>query len=103
LAKPRRSEEIIAITRRFAHRVNGEAELWPVKYATGQAIKIGDEVIADGMVGVIVCDFDDREFAKGYDKWNVPTIQMLGGGVLNSGVMIETVEAGLIHYTEEPE
>jgi hypothetical protein len=69
-----------------------------MKYATGQMIKVGDEVIADGMRGVIVCDFDNREFADGYEHWDLPGVEMLGGGTLDSGVMINTVEAGLVYY-----
>lgn len=33
----------------------------------------------------------------------MPTDEMLGGGTLSSGVMIETEEAGLVHYAEEHE
>ncbi|CAN7653262.1 hypothetical protein [Mesorhizobium sp. LjRoot246] len=54
-----------------------------MQYATGQTIKIGDEVIADGMQGVIVCDLDNREFAEGYDTWDMPTTETLGGGILS--------------------
>ncbi len=61
-------------------------------------MRIGDEVIADGMRGVIVCDFDGRAFSKGYEDWDMPTVELVGGGVLSSGVMIKTAEAGLIHY-----
>ncbi|PWJ85107.1 hypothetical protein C8D77_12923 [Mesorhizobium loti] len=71
-----------------------------MQYATGQKMKVGDEVVADGMRGLIVCDFDTREFAVGYDTWDMPTTEMLGGGTLSSGVMIETAEAGMIHYVE---
>lgn len=71
-----------------------------MQYATGQKIKVGDKVVADGMNGVVVCDFDNREFAEGYETWDMPTTEMLGGGTLSSGVMIETVEAGMIHYVE---
>lgn len=59
---------------------------------------VGDEVIADGMSGVIVCDFDNRQFLDGYVGWDMPSVEMLGGGTLSSGVMINTVEAGLVHY-----
>jgi hypothetical protein len=70
-----------------------------MRYPTGREMKVGDEVVADGMRGVIVCDFDSREFAKGYEAWDVPpTLEMLGGGTLSSGIMIETAEAGLVHY-----
>ncbi|TYR30506.1 hypothetical protein FY036_17465 [Mesorhizobium microcysteis] len=63
-------------------------------------MKVGDEVVADGIRGLVVCDFDSREFAEGYVDWDSPTIAMLGGGTLLSGVMIMTVEAGMIHYVE---
>jgi hypothetical protein len=69
-----------------------------VKYASGQTMRVGDAVIADGMTGEIVCDFEHREFAEGYEGWDMPEVEMLDGGKLDSGVMIETVEAGLIHY-----
>jgi hypothetical protein len=64
---------------------------------------VGDEVIADGMSGVIVCDFDDRQFLDGYEDWDTPTVEMAGGGKLSVGVMIKTVEAGLVHYEHEDE
>ena len=50
--------------------------------------------------GVVVCDFDSRKFAEGYEGWNMPTVELLGGGTLSSGIMIDTVEAGLVHYVE---
>lgn len=59
---------------------------------------VGDEVRADGMRGIIVCDFDNRRFADGYEGWDIPTVEMLGGGTLTSGVMVDTEEAGLVHY-----
>jgi len=69
-----------------------------VRYSTGEEMAVGDNVVADGMDGVIVCDFDNRSFARGYEKWDMPTVEMLGGGTLSSGVMVDTVEAGLVHY-----
>lgn len=71
-----------------------------MKYPTGEMIKIGDRVIVDGMEGVVVCDFDSREFLAGFGDWDMPDVEMLGGGKLDSGAMIKTVEAGLIHYRE---
>ena len=50
------------------------------------------------MAGVVVCDFDNREFLEGYSSWDVPDVEMIGGGTLSRGVMINTTEAGLIHY-----
>lgn len=74
-----------------------------MNYSNGQQIKVGDQVVADGMAGRVVCDFDNREFLDGYEGWDMPTVEMLGGGTLSSGVMIETEEAGLVHYAEEHE
>ena len=71
-----------------------------MEYASGQTMRVGDEVIAQGMTGVIVCDFDNREFAIGYSDWDAPEIEMLGGGTLSKGVMIETAEAGLVYYED---
>jgi len=69
-----------------------------MNYATGRAIKIGDRVLADGMAGVVVCDFDHREFLDGHEAWDMPEVEMVGGGRLSSGVMIDTAEADLVHY-----
>ena len=71
-----------------------------MQYDTGHEIGVGDEVIADGMRGWVVCDFDSRQFAEGYEGWDMPTTELVGGGTLSSGIMIDTVEAGLIHYVE---
>lgn len=70
-----------------------------MNYATGQAMRVGDVVVADEMDGTVVCDFDRREFAPGYEDWDMPHVEMLGGGTLSSGVMVRTAEAGLIHYS----
>lgn len=72
-----------------------------MNYSTGLRVKVGDRVTADGMTGVVVCDLDNREFSDGYEGWDMPTVEMLGGGTLSCGVMIETDEAGLIHYPQE--
>ena len=70
----------------------------PMKYANGQTITVGDQVMVDGMAGVVVCDFDGRKFADGYQDWDMPSVEMLGGGTLDSGIMVNTAAAGLIHY-----
>jgi hypothetical protein len=72
-----------------------------MNYRNGEQIKVGDQVTADGMTGVVVCDFDNRAFSEGYAGWNMPDVEMLGGGALSSGIMIETIEAGLVHYEGE--
>lgn len=71
-----------------------------MNYSTGQQIKVGDVVIADGMTGLVVCDFDNQEFLDGYADW---------AGVIHdsetpySGVLITTDEAGRIQYGLEDE
>jgi hypothetical protein len=72
-----------------------------MRYADGREMMVGDEVLADGMSGFIVCDFDNRRFAEGHEGWDMPTVEMVGGGTLSSGVMIDTVEAGLVHYASD--
>ncbi len=68
--------------------------------ATGQPIMVGDHVTVDGMTGTVVCDFDNRAFLAGYAGWDMPEVEMIGGGTLSSGIMVNTTEAGLIHYDE---
>ena len=72
-----------------------------MNYSTGKQMWIGDKVVADGMSGIIVCDFDNREFLEGYSDLDMPGVEMVGGGALSSGVMIKTVEAGLVYYQNE--
>jgi hypothetical protein len=74
-----------------------------MNYSNGQQTKVGDQVVADGMEGVVVCDYDAREFLEGYQGWDMPAVELLGGGKLDSGVMVDTQEAGLVHYPEEDE
>ncbi|WP_349961200.1 hypothetical protein [Rhizobium sp. ZPR3] len=71
-----------------------------MRYSTGQPVAAGDHVLADGMDGIVVCDFDNRVFLAGYTQWDMPDAKMIGGGTLSSGIMINTTEAGLIHYQE---
>lgn len=70
-----------------------------MNYGTGRQIEVGDAVLADGMTGIVVCDFDNQRFAEGFGDWNAPSAEMLGGGRLSSGIMVRTEEAGLIHYS----
>ena len=69
-----------------------------MRYADGSEMSVGDDVLADGMSGSIVCDFDNRRFANGYEGWDMPTVEIIGVGTLSSGVLINTTEAGLIYY-----
>lgn len=72
-------------------------------YSTGQPIMVGDHVKVDGMAGIVVCDFDNRAFLAGYSEWDMPDVEMIGGGTLSSGIMIKTTEAGLIYYEQGSE
>lgn len=73
-----------------------------MNYSTGQKIRIGDKVIADGGSGIVVCDFDNEEYLPGYEYYDTQT-ELVGGGTLSSGVMIKTEHMGLVHYPEEDE
>lgn len=64
----------------------------------GRRICVGDTVLVEGNIkGVVVCDFDHRQCRAGYEAW-MSTEEMLGGGHLSTGVMIETAEIGMVHY-----
>jgi len=53
-------------------------------------MKIGDKIRVDGMTGVVVGLLSEGKFAPGYsaEEW----------AYLQVGVLVETVEAGLIHF-----
>lgn len=71
-----------------------------MQYSTGQPVAVGDHVLADGMEGMVVCDFDNRLFLEGYADWDMPTTERVGGSTLSSGIMVNTTEAGLIYYED---
>jgi hypothetical protein len=63
-------------------------------YSDGNKILLGDLVtLGGGMTGVIVCDFEEENFAQGYNKseWKE----------FKKGIMVESSQAGLIYYEEE--
>ena len=55
-------------------------------------MEIGDRVRVDGMSGVVVALLSEGKFAPGYpaDEW----------AHLKVGILVETVEAGLIHFPD---
>lgn len=62
-----------------------------MNYVDGQKIRVGDKVkLWEGCSGVVVCSMDDDEFAPEYprEEWSY----------LKTGVMIDSDQAGLIHY-----
>lgn len=70
-------------------------------YEDGRQIEVGDSVLADGMTGIVIADFGHRQFLPGHEHWDMPGVEMLGGGTLSSGIMVETIEAGAIHFPED--
>ncbi|MBI3898505.1 MAG: hypothetical protein HY308_09445 [Gammaproteobacteria bacterium] len=72
-----------------------------MRYKNGTEINVGDHVLVEGNVrGTVVCDYDKRECLDGYDSW-LTKEELVGGGTLSSGVMIETDELGFLHYPED--
>lgn len=62
-----------------------------MNYVDGQRIRIGDKVILwQGCTGLVVCSIDDDEYSPEYPKgeWSY----------LKTGVLIDSDQAGLIHY-----
>ena len=53
-------------------------------------MEIGDKVRIDGMTGTIVALISEGKFAPAYpaNEWSY----------LKAGLLVETIEAGLIHY-----
>ena len=74
-----------------------------MKYCNGEEIKSGDIVIIKGIgEGRIVCDYDKRECLKGYESWLIDD-ELVAGGFLSDGVMIETKSLGFLHYPRQDE
>jgi hypothetical protein len=64
-----------------------------MKYPDGQEARLNDVVrLWAGAEGVVVCSLDTDEFSSAYPKneWSY----------LKKGVLIESPQAGLIHYIE---
>lgn len=72
-----------------------------MKYSKdGRSIRVGDSVLVEGNVeGVVVCDLDQWQCLSGYEGW-LSKDEMIGGASLLSGVLIETSEIGMVHYSE---
>ena len=66
-----------------------------MKYPSGAEIHRGDEVIfSDGSIGVVVIVIDCADYSSGFpsEEWSY----------LETGVMVLSQVAGLIHYAAEP-
>ncbi len=59
-------------------------------------MKPGDKVRIDGKTAIVLCDVDAGEYSTEYtaDDW---------ADVLKSGILVETVEIGLVHYHDSSE
>jgi hypothetical protein len=75
-----------------------------MKYVgTDREVCIGDPVLVEGGVtGIIVCDFERWLCLNGYESW-LTKEKMVGGNYLSSGILVETVDIGMIHYAEPDE
>lgn len=65
-----------------------------MKYSDGSNVLLGDIVtLGGGMTGIVVCNFEEDEFAKGFNKneW----------GEFKTGIMVESPQAGLVYYAEK--
>lgn len=72
-----------------------------MKYVTdGRVIRAGDSVLVEGNVaGVVVCDLDQWQCLSGYEGW-LSKAEVIGDASLLGGVLIDTSEIGMIHYSE---
>ncbi len=66
-----------------------------MNYLSGQKIMVGDKVsLGGGMNGIVVCSIDDNQFSTAFPEsdWRE---------VLKTGVLINSEQAGLIHFPEQ--
>jgi hypothetical protein len=64
-------------------------------YKDGQAVRVGDRLrSSDGISGEVVCSFDTDEYSERY-----PAAQW---AYLGKGILLDSPEAGLVHYPETP-
>lgn len=63
-----------------------------VKYLTGEEVLVGDQVDVCGSKGEVVYVIDTRQGSAAYPEGSWDYLEV--------GVMVETVEMGLVHYPE---
>lgn len=64
-----------------------------MNYLDNKPVLLGDKVmLSGGMLGVVVVVFDTGQYSPGYeeDEW----------GYLAEGVLVESPDAGIIHYKD---
>lgn len=73
-----------------------------VKYRDGDRnIRVGDSVLVEnGVEGLVVCDFEDKEYEPGYEDWSAGFCAA-ASGIPVKGIMVSTAEYGLIYYESE--
>jgi hypothetical protein len=66
-----------------------------MKYSDGQEVYVGDKVTADKSEGVVVYVINTKQFSDEHPagSWDY----------LEKGMMVNTVEMGLVHYPEPDE
>jgi hypothetical protein len=65
-----------------------------MNYSSGDNVRLGDKVRIDGtMVGVVVANVEAGIFSNNFpaEEWSY----------LSEGILVETVEVGLIHFPYE--
>ena len=73
-----------------------------MKYTdSGKKINAGDLVFVENRArGLVICDYDDWVCVPGYERW-LTKAELVGGGTLSSGIMVESKELGFIHYSQD--
>lgn len=73
-----------------------------VKYRDGDRnIRLGDSVLVEnGIGGLVVCDFEGKEYEPGYEDWSAGFCAA-ASGIPVKGIMVSTAEYGLIYYESE--
>ncbi len=65
-----------------------------MRYSDGKSVCIGDRVaLGGGMYGVVVASIDDNAYSAGHSEQD--------WGYLERGVIIESKEAGIVHFRAE--
>jgi hypothetical protein len=69
----------------------------------GNEIRVGDRVLVEGdIVAVVICDFDRKECLSGHEDW-LTDEEMVGGGRLDTGILVKTEALGYVHYSDPDE
>jgi hypothetical protein len=65
-----------------------------MKYIDGKEVLLGDRIqLWDGLAGTVVCLLEERR--------SIPDFNFAEWAYLAKGIVVETDEAGLVHYEEQ--